>query len=92
MDALLLNSGVSNGVQSDFYSLEANLVILIFNERALDLRNCRRFTPFFGLFPRARGGASSLPRASWFASSYVGREPSDSLCEDRETDDSLRED
>ena len=29
-----------------------------FNERALDLRNCRQLTPFFGLFPRARGGAS----------------------------------
>ena len=29
-----------------------------FNERALDLRNCRRSRLFFGLFPRAMGGAS----------------------------------
>ena len=45
-----------------FYSLEANLVILIFNERALDLRNCRRFTPFFRPFSsgEGRGFASFL--------------------------------
>ena len=59
----------------DFYSLEANLVILIFNERALDLRNYRRYRLFFGLFPRARGGASSLPRGSLRPMQRIGRFP-----------------
>ena len=55
-----------------------------FNERALDLRTCRRFSHYFRPFSSREGWgffASSRPRKS-----------ADSLREDRESDDSLGED
>ena len=42
-----------------------------FNERALDLRNCRRFTPFFGLFSSGEGRGL----AGFLLVRYAGKRP-----------------
>ena len=58
-----------------------------FNERPLDLRNCRRFTPFFRPFSSGEGRGF----ARFLVVALCG-ESAVSLREDRESDDSLRED